>query len=164
MRRNAFTLVELLVVTAIVAVLVAMLLPALNKARVQARLLKCLSGARQMHLSVQMYCNDNDYYYPSGVGTAADPVWFITRQWQLGELQGEDASTPVVITAAPQHVPLTYDSARPDLDPTLPLLLSRFSGEASAFSRAVHAGHREYARDTLPTIQHHLAELRRLQK
>ena len=49
----------------------------------------------------------------------ADPVWFITRQWQLGELQGEDASTPVVITAAPQHVPLTYDRTRPDLDPTV---------------------------------------------
>ena len=33
----------------------------------------------------------------------------MTRQWQLGELQGEDASTPVVVTAAPQHVPITYD-------------------------------------------------------
>jgi hypothetical protein len=49
----------------------------------------------------------------------ADPVWFITRQWQLGELQGEDASTPVVVTCAPQHVPVTYDRSRPDLDPTV---------------------------------------------
>ena len=49
----------------------------------------------------------------------ADPVWFITRQWQLGELQGEDASTPVVVTSAPQHVPITYDRSRPDLDPTV---------------------------------------------
>ena len=49
----------------------------------------------------------------------ADPVWFITRQWQLGELQGEDASTPVVVTSAPQHVPVTYDRTRPDLDPTV---------------------------------------------
>jgi hypothetical protein len=48
----------------------------------------------------------------------ADPVWFITRQWQLGELQGEDASTPVAVASAPQHVPLTYDRSRPDLDPT----------------------------------------------
>jgi hypothetical protein len=49
----------------------------------------------------------------------ADPVWFLTRQWQLGELQGEDASTPVVITATPQHVPVTYLPDRPDLDPTV---------------------------------------------
>jgi hypothetical protein len=49
----------------------------------------------------------------------ADPVWFITRQWQLGELQGEDASTPVAVISAPQHVPLTYDRSRPDLDPTV---------------------------------------------
>ena len=49
----------------------------------------------------------------------ADPVWFITRQWQLGELQGEDASTPVAVICAPQHVPLTYDRSRPDLDPTV---------------------------------------------
>ncbi len=49
----------------------------------------------------------------------ADPVWFMTRQWQLGELQGEDASTPVVVTSAPQHVPITYDRSRPDLDPTV---------------------------------------------
>lgn len=49
----------------------------------------------------------------------ADPVWFLTRQWQLGEHQGEDASTPVVIDVVPQHVPITYDPTRPDLDPTV---------------------------------------------
>jgi hypothetical protein len=49
----------------------------------------------------------------------ADPVWFITRQWQLGELQGEDASTPVAVKSAPKHVPLTYDRTRPDLDPSV---------------------------------------------
>jgi len=49
----------------------------------------------------------------------ADPLWFITRQWQLGELQGEDASSPVVVTSAPKHVPVTYDRTRPDLDPSV---------------------------------------------
>ena len=49
----------------------------------------------------------------------ADPVWFLTRQWQLGELQGEDASSPVVVTAAPRHIPLTYSPSRPALDPTV---------------------------------------------
>lgn len=49
----------------------------------------------------------------------ADPVWFLTRQWQLGELQGEDASTPVVVNAAPRHTPISYTRSRPDLDPTV---------------------------------------------
>ena len=50
---------------------------------------------------------------------AADPVWFLARQWQLGEQHGEDASSPVVIDVTPSHVPIAYDPARPDLDPTV---------------------------------------------
>lgn len=49
----------------------------------------------------------------------ADPVWFLTRQWQLGEHQGEDASSPVVVNAAPRHAPISYTRTRPDLDPTV---------------------------------------------
>jgi hypothetical protein len=49
----------------------------------------------------------------------ADPVWFLARQWQLGEHQGEDASSPVIIRTAPEHVPITYTRTRPDLDPTV---------------------------------------------
>jgi hypothetical protein len=49
----------------------------------------------------------------------ADPVWFLTRQWQLGEHQGEDASSPVAVTVSVDHVPLTYDPRRPTLDPTV---------------------------------------------
>jgi hypothetical protein len=49
----------------------------------------------------------------------ADPVWFLARQWQLGEHQGEDASSPVAVAVDASHTPLTYDPARPDLDPTV---------------------------------------------
>lgn len=49
----------------------------------------------------------------------ADPLWFLCRQWQLGELQGEDASSPVAVRCAPRHVPIGYERERPDLDPTL---------------------------------------------
>ena len=49
----------------------------------------------------------------------ADPVWFLTRQWQLGELQGEDASSPTVVNVAPRHTPISYSRRRPDLDPTV---------------------------------------------
>src|SRR5689334_10921637 len=58
-RADGFTLVELLVVIAVVALLVAMLLPALNKAREQSRLVACMSNLRQMGLAMTMYANEN---------------------------------------------------------------------------------------------------------
>ncbi|MCP2937932.1 hypothetical protein NK983_35085, partial [Salmonella enterica subsp. enterica serovar Typhimurium] len=47
----------------------------------------------------------------------ADPVWFLTRQWQLGDLQGEDVSSPVSVAVSVTHEPLRYAPRRPDLDP-----------------------------------------------
>ena len=59
-RTNGFTLIELLVVIAIIAILMAILVPTLNRAKEQGKRAVCLSNLKQMMLAWMMYADDND--------------------------------------------------------------------------------------------------------
>lgn len=63
--RQGFTLVELLVVISLIALLIALLLPAMNKAIASARLAKCLSDKKQLSLCAFLYGNDYNDRVPS---------------------------------------------------------------------------------------------------
>ncbi len=71
----AFTLVELLVVIGIISVLIAILLPALNRARSQAKMVVCRSNMRQLAMGMLMYANDNHQFVPIWNWEFPDPSY-----------------------------------------------------------------------------------------
>ncbi len=62
--RRGFTLIELLVVIAIIAILMAILMPSLQRVREQARFMACRSNLRQYAVVQRMYADDNNGDFP----------------------------------------------------------------------------------------------------
>ena len=78
--RKNFTLIELLIVVAIIAILAGMLLPALNSAREKARAIQCTSQQKQLALAHIAYTDDNKSYFApncvSSLWPGAKPRWW----------------------------------------------------------------------------------------
>ena len=97
-RRDGFTLVELLVVIATVAVLAAMLLPALAATHPDSQAFQCMVNHRQLILAWQMYAEDNNdllppndapyrtAYYTAGSTIPTDPAKNHWKNWVVGTM------------------------------------------------------------------------------
>ena len=75
-RRQAFTLIELLVVIAIITLLMAVLVPALRRARDQAREVVCKNNLRQVGLAANMYAEEWEQLIPRGLGGGTGRAWY----------------------------------------------------------------------------------------
>jgi prepilin-type processing-associated H-X9-DG protein len=87
---TAFTLVELLVVIGIISLLIALLLPALNKAREAAKDVQCRSNLRQLLSACHLYAHDNHGWFPT---RGLDDDFYGTRAWFRGGVYGNRWTT-----------------------------------------------------------------------
>ncbi len=97
-QRNKFTLIELLVVITIIAILAAMLLPALNNARNKANAIKCINNQKQLGTCFSMYANDNkDWVVCSQNQGGGSLPWSQVMVWSGYIVNGNITQCPVML-------------------------------------------------------------------
>lgn len=97
--QRGFTLMELLMVIAVIAILSALLLPALGRARESARRIKCLNNLRQVSLAFRTFSMDNDGKYPWFIPPAEGGTYgpLAGESWRNYLTASNDLATPKIL-------------------------------------------------------------------
>ncbi len=111
---NNFTLIELLIVIAIIAILAAMLLPALNKARDKARAVACQNNQKQLGLAIHQYRDDYNDLMSSSNNPDAEPfhLWNMVLYDHMAKSQSDKKENVFYCPSSLMIYPRTHSSWR----------------------------------------------------
>src|SRR5262245_16256164 len=85
-RKSGFTLVEMLIVIAVIGTLVALLLPAIQSARASAQKTSCANRLHQIGVAMTLYCDNNAGFFPKNAHAGAGKSWIYTLGPYLQEI------------------------------------------------------------------------------
>ncbi len=133
LRRSAFTLIELLVVIAIIAVLMAIMMPALQRVKEEAQEIRCRANLRQYGLSQNMYLDDNNDKYPQAwlslvktqtpvTGYHIECRWHDPRYPADGPFWYYMPEAKVNLCPTFKTVAKTMGAGHPNHDPSIPVI------------------------------------------